>query len=97
MNHDPSDMQGDGATMTQSSRLSHLLLMIFSMVNKTVFENKQLVDSNTIVDHNRIYGRDKQLAAEARAFRDTWTANVPRSLTLRTKWHWKNAHSKSGR
>ncbi len=49
---------------------------------KTVFENKQLVDSNTIVDHDRIYGRDEQLAAEARAFRDTLDGERPPDLLL---------------
>lgn len=49
---------------------------------KTVFENKQLVDSNTIVDHDRIYGRDEQLTAEARAFRDTLDGERPPDLLL---------------
>lgn len=55
---------------------------IFDGEQKTVFENKQLVDSNTIVDHNRIYGRDEQLAAEARAFRDTLDGERPPDLLL---------------
>ncbi|POG55544.1 Cdc6/Cdc18 family protein [Haloferax marisrubri] len=48
----------------------------------TVFRNKQLVDPNTIVDHDRIYGRDEQLAAEARAFRDTLDGERPPDLLL---------------
>lgn len=49
---------------------------------KTVFANKKLVDPNTIVNHNRIYGRDEQLAAEARAFRDTLEGERPPDLLL---------------
>jgi cell division control protein 6 len=49
---------------------------------QSVFANKNLVDSNTIVDHNRIYGRDEQLAAEARAFRDTLDGERPPDLLL---------------
>ncbi|WP_117594445.1 Cdc6/Cdc18 family protein [Haloprofundus halophilus] len=48
----------------------------------TVFKNKQLVDPTTIVDHERIYGRDEQLAAEARAFRDTLDGERPPDLLL---------------
>jgi len=49
---------------------------------QTVFENKDLVDSSTIVDQDRIYGRDEQLAAEARAFRDTLDGERPPDLLL---------------
>jgi len=49
---------------------------------QTVFENKDLVDSSTIVDQDRIYGRDDQLAAEARAFRDTLDGERPPDLLL---------------
>jgi len=49
---------------------------------ETVFENKDLVDPNTIVDQDRIYGRDEQLAAEARAFRDTLEGERPPDLLL---------------
>ncbi len=55
---------------------------IFDGERQTVFADKQLVDSNTIVDHNRIYGRDEQLAAEARAFRDTLDGERPPDLLL---------------
>jgi len=49
---------------------------------QTVFKNKGLVDSSTIVDQDRIYGRDEQLAAEARAFRDTLDGERPPDLLL---------------
>ncbi len=49
---------------------------------QTVFENKDLVDSSTIVDQDRIYGRNEQLAAEARAFRDTLDGERPPDLLL---------------
>jgi len=49
---------------------------------KSVFANKHLVDPNTIVDHDRIYGRDEQLAAEAKAFRDTLDGERPPDLLL---------------
>ena len=49
---------------------------------QTVFANKDLVDSSTIVDQDRIYGRDEQLAAEARAFRDTLDGERPPDLLL---------------
>jgi len=49
---------------------------------QSVFADKNLVDSNTIVDHDRIYGRDEQLAAEARAFRDTLDGERPPDLLL---------------
>ncbi|SEO16861.1 cell division control protein 6 [Halorientalis persicus] len=49
---------------------------------KTVFKNKDLIDPNTIVDQDRIYGRDEQLAAEARAFRDTLDGERPPDLLL---------------
>lgn len=49
---------------------------------KTVFENKRLVDPSTIVDQNRIYGRDEQLAKQARAFRDTLDGERPPDLLL---------------
>ncbi|WP_225333072.1 Cdc6/Cdc18 family protein [Halomicrobium urmianum] len=49
---------------------------------QTVFKNKDLVDPNTIVDQDRIYGRDEQLAAEARAFRDTLEGERPPDLLL---------------
>lgn len=49
---------------------------------QTVFANKDLVDSSTIVDQARIYGRDEQLAAEARAFRDTLDGERPPDLLL---------------
>ena len=49
---------------------------------RSVFADKSLVDSNTIVDHDRIYGRDEQLAAEARAFRDTLDGERPPDLLL---------------
>lgn len=48
----------------------------------TVFANKKLVDPATIVDQDRIYGRDEQLAAEARAFRDTLDGERPPDLLL---------------
>ncbi|TMT86592.1 AAA family ATPase [Haloterrigena sp. H1] len=83
MNHNPSDMQGDGSEdITDQSSESSIVDSILDGERKTVFENKQLVDSNTIVDHNRIYGRDKQLAAEARAFRDTLDGERPPDLLL---------------
>ena len=49
---------------------------------QTVFKHKGLVDSSTIVDQDRIYGRDEQLAAEARAFRDTLDGERPPDLLL---------------
>ena len=49
---------------------------------QSVFEDKGLVDSSTIVDQDRIYGRDEQLAAEARAFRDTLDGERPPDLLL---------------
>ncbi len=83
MNHNPSDRQGDGSdNTTAQSPESSIVDDILDGERKTVFENKQLVDSNTIVDHNRIYGRDKQLAAEARAFRDTLDGERPPDLLL---------------
>jgi cell division control protein 6 len=76
-------MQGDGSDNdTEQSPESSIVDDILDGEQKTVFENKQLVDSNTIVDHNRIYGRDKQLAAEARAFRDTLDGERPPDLLL---------------
>lgn len=55
---------------------------ILDSERKTVFQNKHLVDPNTIVDHERIYGRDEQLAAQARAFRDTLDGERPPDLLL---------------
>jgi len=49
---------------------------------QSVFKDKGLVDSSTIVDQDRIYGRDEQLAAEARAFRDTLDGERPPDLLL---------------
>lgn len=49
---------------------------------QSVFKHKGLVDSSTIVDQDRIYGRDEQLAAEARAFRDTLDGERPPDLLL---------------
>jgi len=67
---------------TSSSQMSSLAEKIRNSEQITVFENKQLVDSNTIVDHDRIYGRDEQLAAETRAFRDTLDRERPANLLL---------------
>ena len=74
------EQEGNDETSTSSE--SSIVDSILDGERKTVFENKQLVDSNTIVDHNRIYGRDKQLAAEARAFRDTLDGERPPDLLL---------------
>jgi len=73
------DKNGDEA---DTSSEASIVDSILDGEQKTVFENKQLVDSNTIVDHDRIYGRDEQLAAEARAFRDTLDGERPPDLLL---------------
>jgi cell division control protein 6 len=83
MNDDSSNIQdGKDDERTTSSQEPSIVDSILDGEQKTVFENKQLVDSNTIVDHNRIYGRDEQLAAEARAFRDTLDGERPPDLLL---------------
>jgi cell division control protein 6 len=69
-------------TETDGSQDGSIVDNILDSEQKTVFENKHLVDSNTIVDHDRIYGRDEQLAAEARAFRDTLDGERPPDLLL---------------
>lgn len=48
----------------------------------TLFRDKDLVDPSTIVDQDRIYGRDKQLAEEALAYRDSLRGNRPPDLLL---------------
>ncbi len=83
MDYDSSDSQGGKATTDSgTSREPSIVDSILDGERTSVFENKQLVDSNTIVDHNRIYGRDEQLAAEARAFRDTLEGERPPDLLL---------------
>ena len=83
MNDDSSKTQnGEDDDPTTSSPESSIVDSILDGEQKTVFENKHLVDSNTIVDHDRIYGRDEQLAAEARAFRDTLDGERPPDLLL---------------
>jgi cell division control protein 6 len=83
MNDDSPDTQRDKKDGdTTDSREPSIVDSILDGERKTVFENKQLVDSNTIVDHDRIYGRDEQLAAEARAFRDTLDGERPPDLLL---------------
>jgi len=74
--------EGPNNDRTTPSRESSIVDSILDGDRKTVFENKQLVDSNTIVDHDRIYGRDEQLTAEARAFRDTLDGERPPDLLL---------------
>lgn len=68
----------EGASPSESSVVDSIL----DGEAETVFENKDLVDPNTIVDQDRIYGRDEQLAAEARAFRDTLDGERPPDLLL---------------
>jgi cell division control protein 6 len=70
-----------GSGWTQESE-SSVVDSILDGDAQTVFENKDLVDSSTIVDQDRIYGRNEQLAAEARAFRDTLDGERPPDLLL---------------
>src|SRR6056297_1484535 len=77
-----NSQEGDKDDDKTNSPESSIVDSILDGEQKTVFQNKQLVDPNTIVDHNRIYGRDKQLAAEARAFRDTLDGERPPDLLL---------------
>jgi cell division control protein 6 len=70
--------KADGPSRTEDSIVDDIL----GGERQSVFTNKNLVDSNTIVDHDRIYGRDDQLAAEARAFRDTLDGERPPDLLL---------------
>lgn len=76
MTEQPSDQ-----TATSSSGMS-AVEDILDGEHETVFEDKSLVDPNTIVDDNLIYGRDNQLAAEARAFRGTLEGERPPDLLL---------------
>ncbi|APW98324.1 cell division control protein Cdc6 [Halobiforma lacisalsi AJ5] len=78
----PDGRGGEDDDGAADSPGSSIVDSILDGERRTVFENKQLVDSNTIVDHNRIYGRDEQLAAEARAFRDTLDGERPPDLLL---------------
>jgi cell division control protein 6 len=83
MNGNSSNTQEQGEyDEIPTSSESSIVDSILDGEQQTVFENKQLVDSNTIVDHNRIYGRDEQLTAEARAFRDTLDGERPPDLLL---------------
>ncbi|WP_226011910.1 Cdc6/Cdc18 family protein [Halomicrobium salinisoli] len=75
-----SDHVGDDEASSPSE--SSVVDSILDGEAETVFENKDLVDPNTIVDQDRIYGRDEQLAAEARAFRDTLDGERPPDLLL---------------
>jgi len=77
-----NSQEGDKDDGKTNSPESSIVDSILDGKQKTVFENKHLVDSNTIVDHDRIYGRDEQLAAEARAFRDTLDGERPPDLLL---------------
>jgi len=77
-----NSQEGDKDDGKTNSPESSIVDSILDGKQKTVFENKHLVDSNTIVDHDRIYGRDEQLAAEARAFRDTLDGERPTDLLL---------------
>ncbi|EMA07980.1 Cdc6/Cdc18 family protein [Haloferax denitrificans] len=79
--NDPTTGDEGGGDQIQNSGTS-IVDDILDGESKTVFQNKQLVDPNTIVDHDRIYGRDEQLAAEARAFRDTLDGERPPDLLL---------------
>lgn len=81
MSEPPGNPRDDGAGDAATPE-SSIVDDILDGERKTVFENKQLVDSSTIVDHDRIYGRDEQLAAEARAFRDTLDGERPPDLLL---------------
>jgi len=75
-----SHAQEDDAGSTEAD--SSVVDNILDGDAKTVFKNKDLIDPNTIVDQDRIYGRDEQLAAEARAFRDTLDGERPPDLLL---------------
>lgn len=77
---EPTQTEADDGETSESG--SSVVDSILDGESKTVFKNKDLVDSNTIVDQDRIYGRDEQLAAEARAFRDTLEGERPPDLLL---------------
>jgi cell division control protein 6 len=77
---EPTQIEADGGETSESG--SSVVDSILDGESKTVFKNKDLVDSNTIVDQDRIYARDGQLAAEARAFRDTLEGERPPDLLL---------------
>lgn len=83
MKNNDSDLRQPNAESdwTQESE-SSVVDSILDGDAQTVFENKDLVDSSTIVDQDRIYGRNEQLAAEARAFRDTLDGERPPDLLL---------------
>lgn len=80
---DGADSAGDHEDVSDEGDESESIVdSILDGEHTTVFQNKQLVDPNTIVDHDRIYGRDDQLAAEALAFRDTLNGERPPDLLL---------------
>ncbi|ELY91381.1 Cdc6/Cdc18 family protein [Natrialba taiwanensis] len=80
MKNDSESTHAGNAGSSESG--SSVVDSILDGEQRTVFKNKDLVDPNTIVDQDRIYGRDEQLAAEARAFRDTLEGERPPDLLL---------------
>jgi len=56
---------------TTTSSKPSIVDSILDTERKTVFENKQLIDSNMIIDYNRIYSRDERP-------RGQWLSNTGR-------------------
>ncbi len=82
---EPADTDNDDSESTQEAD-SEASLSVREMVqqvgNQSVFRNRNLVEPDTIIDRDRIVGRDDQLKAVVSNLRQVLNGNRPPNLLL---------------